>query len=112
MKVEYEYFDPKPLTDEQIELIKKQEITIDQAKECIELERERCKDSDLNIFVRFKEDKIEDAKKLVFGESKIIVDIDDTEIQFVGTVINTDRNICDSINLLDSLEPYIENIFI
>ena len=113
IEVDYEYFRPEKLTEDQLNLIKQQEITFNQAKESIEKDSKDIENkSGFDIFVRFKENSIEDARKLVFGETKIIVDIDDTEIQFVGAVINVKRNINDSIQLLESLEPYIENIFI
>ena len=113
MKVDYEYFRPEKLTEDQLNLIKQQEITFNQAKESIEKDSKDIENkSGFDIFIRFKENSIEDARKLVFGETKIIVDIDDTEIQFIGAVINVKRNINDSMQLLESLEPYIENIFI
>lgn len=104
--MQYEEFNYQPLSEVQIEKIKEHEIDIDTARKFLT-------ESDDFLFIRFKEDKIEEARNSIFGNTKIVVEIDKNipDLHFFGVALNNQSSIEHPLDVLNSIEPYIENIF-
>jgi hypothetical protein len=109
----YVDFELEKITDKQRKEMEKYRTDIGDIKKALSNKDMDEYMADFDIFIKFKDDCIDEAKKYVFGNTKTIVDLDDgSEVKFIGTVLNSSRCIVDPVELLNSIEPYIDIIFI
>ena len=95
-------------TDDDYSKISNSVIDFETAKKVLSSD----KVTNFDVFVKIKDQNIYDFKKVFFGVCNNGVEIDNTDLFFIGTVLNQERTISNPVEILDSIKPFIETIFI